>query len=167
MVYFSCGPQGGQSTSPNNFQRITEDTLYGTVTNVNVLDAHTKLTFSRVIGLQYITVTNNGTGFQWSFAINGGSDTLTNGYLVNYPADSNYSIAGPPPVGCTIVAGPTPTDLRVNTYTVTTTDNKIYNLFFSPFTSVLPQIQLASTSPTTIGNNTVTLEIEFFRWMNK
>lgn len=159
MVYFSNGPQGGEGTVPDNYQRFSQDA------NFNLSD-NLSHQFGRIIGQQYISLVNNTVNARQriSFGITGGSNTLTNGYTVNYPNIANYYINGETPINCTITpVNSTGTTLLLNVFNVVSSiDGNTYQFSFSPFAAVKPTIRFIS------GMNPVTslvLEVEYFRWL--
>lgn len=160
---FSFGTQGGTSYSVPAYTKYDAQTIFPPSGGMNPLDSHTAQPFNRIIGPQTLVVTNSGTGFTWSIDLEGGSNTLSNGYVGMYNQASNYIITSEK--NCTVVgiSSPLPTTTRLNRFQITTSapDSKVYVLQYSPFTGVFPTITL--NAPSVIGANTLTLNTYYIR----
>lgn len=161
---YSSGPSGGISFSaPSYFQRNSV-TTFSPSGGINPLDDNKSHTFSRIIGLQYIIVTNTSTNFSFTLPVIGGSNNLNNGYIGAFDTTANYYVPYTP-TNCTVTLLTPPSNtLSINQFSVTTSapDSKTYTFTFSPYTSVLPTIQL--NSPQAIGNATIQLNVQYFRY---
>lgn len=163
---FSSGPQGGTSYSVPRYNRLVATTLFVPVAGANPLDDNAPHLFNRIAGLQYLTVRNEATDFEWKITLNGGSNNNSGGYLGPYDPSSVYYIASPPvPRKCTVTPlTASPTSNYLNRFQIDTSapDSRQYILEYSPYNLVQPRITLVGPD---IGNATVTMETEYFRYI--
>jgi len=172
---YSSGVQGGVSyTVPRYF--IKQATSSYSIAGANPIDNVVR-EFRRITGQQIITGTVVG-GTSWVIEVEGGYDASSTGYVGNYvqsppavrpyydgyPASANYMVTST--LNCTVVgiALPVapPATLLLNGFTITnTTDNRTYELWFSPFVDVLPTIECTSND---LGADVFTLDIEYNRF---
>lgn len=161
---FSSQQQGGISFGPPLYRQWEAITEFVPSAGVNPLDDGLPHPFNRIIGLQFLHVSNLTTNFEWYIPLSGGSNQNSNGFIGSpYDNSSNYIVTNTPK-NCTVVGlPPSTTSMYTNRYQVTTSapDSKQYILEYSPYTLVQPRITLTAGGP--IGNQTIHMEIKYYR----
>lgn len=119
--------------------------------------------FTRIIGQQFITVTDLTTGFIFTFVASGGSNALSGGYLTLYDPSANYYYADGSAVNCAISTSSSNPAIPVNTIVATTpagdSGGRVYTFVFSIFAGTKPTIFKTSGTALAGGLTVVVTDI--------
>lgn len=161
---FTSGPQGGISFGVPQYKEYIATTTFTPISSVNPLDDNLPHLFNRILGLQYLSVLNQNTGFEWKLDLSGGWSKNADGSIGSYSTSSNYIVVSRP-FNCTYTSlSSSPTSFYQNRFQVDTLapDSRQYILEYSPFTLVQPRITLVGPD---IGNEIVTVATRYYRFI--
>ena len=163
---YGFGTQGGQALNAPSYRKYQYKTIFTSATlNTNTPQTYPRVTGQQRIFMKYLTYT-------WSFAIDGGSNTVAPEVMPMFPNTSltynpsiDYLVDRDPPRGATVQVLPIPTGTtRINVFRVTETvtgSNFTFDLAYSPFASkVDPTVTLLA--PQILAGD-LEIDVVFFR----
>ena len=138
---------------PNWKYRVSTKTfiLQGGVNQVEISPQY----FLRIVGKQTISVTDDTTGYTFSFMVSGGVGLLSGGYPNFYDQSANYNYVPGSFIGCSFLPSTTQNFIQIET-PIGDSGGRFYTFFFSPYTGVQPQIQKSLVNPL-VGNLTIAI----------
>jgi hypothetical protein len=170
MAVYSSGPQGGISFSTPQISINESITWFKSVAGVNPLDDNLAHDFKRIIGIQELIVTRYTAGvpqFSWVLHLDGGYNSISNGYIGAFDPSSTYIVTAIPLNATITYLNSAPPSVFVTNIQVNSLDagagNPVYILRYSPYTSVQPTITLAA--PFALGGDDLQVRTRYYRWL--